>query len=100
MTADDNNDLTDHLRPAGIRAGITKQIGFHTLRHSYITTMIDHGVNVRLVQAQVGHSNPNTTLAIYTHVTESAIKNAQSQLEVLYHGQSSEDVGCDLTQFS
>ncbi len=52
-------------------SGIQKQATVHTLRHSYATHLMEGGVNLRLIQAYLGHSSPQTT-AIYTHLTRRA----------------------------
>ena len=44
------------------RAGITKQVGPHTLRHAFITTALDAGVPLRDVQEAASHADPRTTM--------------------------------------
>ncbi len=43
---------------------------FHAIRHTYATRLFEQGVPIKTVQTLLGHSNFNTTLDIYTHVTE------------------------------
>jgi integrase/recombinase XerD len=52
-------------------SGVPKPATVHTLRHSYATHLLEAGVNLRLIQAYLGHSSPQTT-ALYTHLTRPA----------------------------
>jgi integrase/recombinase XerD len=44
------------------RAGITKAVGPHTLRHAFITAALDAGVPLRDVQEAAPHADPRTTM--------------------------------------
>ena len=50
------------LRRVARRAGITKLIGPHTLRHAFIPTALDAGVPLRDVQEAASHADPRTTM--------------------------------------
>ena len=54
--------------------------GFHSLRHGYITHLIEKGVSSDIVQAAVGHSTAAQT-AHYTHVTDAGIARMREALE-------------------
>ena len=61
------------------RTGIKKDATLHSLRHSFATHLLENGVDVRYVQALLGHSNIRTT-QIYTQVTNPSIRNIKSPL--------------------
>ncbi len=59
------------FRSALKTAGINKKATVHTMRHSWATHLLEAGINLRLIQAYLGHKTPATT-SVYTHLTEKA----------------------------
>ena len=65
----DASGLQRAFHGALVDSGIQKPATVHTLRHSYATHLLEAGLNLRIIQAYLGHTSPNTT-AIYTHLTK------------------------------
>jgi len=59
------------FREALHASGLHKHASVHTLRHSWATHLLEAGVNLRLIQAYLGHRSPTTT-SVYTHLTARA----------------------------
>jgi site-specific recombinase XerD len=70
------------VRMAAARAGITKRVGVHTLRHSFATHLLEQKTDIRVIQVLLGHKKLDTT-ALYTRVAISAIGEVTSPLDLL-----------------
>ena len=63
-------------------ARIGKRVSFHSLRHSFATQLLESGVNVRTIQALLGHRSLDTTQR-YTHVAGDYLRQTHSPLDAL-----------------
>ena len=72
--------MEDHVRPAAQRAGIQKQVGWHTFRHTFGTLVNSKGADVATTQALMRHANASITMDRYVQAVTPAKREAQSRL--------------------
>lgn len=69
------------VKQYAIKAGISKKVTPHIIRHSFATDLLENGADLRSVQALLGHANIATT-QVYTHVTDKHLRD----IHKTFHG--------------
>ena len=67
------------------KAGITKKLSVHTLRHAYATHLLEQGVNIRVIQRYMGHKCLETTMR-YLHLTRKGAEDAYQIIDSFMTG--------------
>ena len=69
-----------YIQPAAKRAGISKNIGWHTFRHSYTTLLQSNGEDVKVVQELLRHGSAKVTMDVYAQAVTQAKRRAQRRV--------------------
>jgi len=75
-----NAAMEDHIRPAALRAGIVKRVGWHTMRHTFGTLVNSEGADVATTQALMRHANASITMDRYVQAVTPAKRKAHSRI--------------------
>lgn len=78
------------FRKAVQKAGITKKVRPHTLRHSFATHLLEQRCPLPAIQGFLGHSNLSTTL-IYAHISPKLLSEIENPLDLLMEGKGVEN---------
>lgn len=74
----DRRSIERIVKHYAIKAGISKKVTPHVIRHSFATDLLSNGADIRSVQVMLGHANIATT-QIYTHVTDAHLRDVHKK---------------------
>ena len=83
LTAYPTRTIQKIFQTAKDKAGIKKDIGVHSLRHSFATHLLEKGTDIRYIKELLGHFSIKTTER-YLHVSKKALVNIESPLDDLW----------------
>lgn len=69
---------------ARVKAGIKKEVSFHSLRHSFATHLVEKGIDIRFIKDLLGHFSIKTTTR-YLHVKRENLVNILSPLDDIWN---------------
>lgn len=72
----DRQDINDELQRRAKLLGYTQRIHVHLFRHSFVSLLLQQGVDITTVARMIGHRNINTSFAIYGHLVDDMFRNA------------------------
>ena len=74
----DRRSIERIVKQCAVKAGISKKVTPHVIRHCFATDLLSNGADIRSVQMMLGHANIATT-QIYTHVTDRQLKDIHTK---------------------
>ena len=83
----DRSSVNQCFKKSAARAGITKHVSCHCCRHSFATHLFENGVDIKYIQALLGHVDPKST-EVYIHVSNKSLLGIRSPFDELNDGES------------
>jgi len=78
-----DRSVNEVMKQLAEKAGISKRVYTHLIRHCAFTHMVEAGTDINLIQKLAGHNNVKTTL-IYTHISDKLISRIQSPINQIH----------------
>ena len=83
----DRSSVNQCFKKSAASAGITKHVSCHCCRHSFATHLFENGVDIKYIQALLGHVDPKST-EVYIHVSNKSLLGIRSPFDELNDGES------------
>jgi site-specific recombinase XerD len=83
----DKNSINQYFKKSAFRAGITKHVTSHCCRHSFASHLFENGVDIKYIQALLGHVDPRST-EVYVHVSNKSLLGIRSPFDGPKGGES------------
>lgn len=81
------NSVNQFFKKSALKAGITKRVSSHSCRHSFASHLFEAGVDIKYIQALLGHVDPKST-EVYLHVSNKTLLGIHSPFDLLEGGES------------
>ena len=76
----DRSTINQYFKKSAARAGITKHVSSHCCRHSFASHLFENGVDIKYIQALLGHIDPRST-EVYIHVSNKSLLGIRSPFD-------------------
>jgi len=83
----DKNSINQYFKKSAARAGITRHVSSHCCRHSFASHLFENGVDIKYIQALLGHVDPKST-EVYIHVSNKSLLGIRSPFDDPKDGES------------
>ena len=83
----DRSTINQYFKKSAARAGITKHVSSHCCRHSFASHLFENGVDIKYIQALLGHIDPRST-EVYIHVSNKSLLGIRSPFDGPRGGES------------
>lgn len=83
----DRNSINQFFKKSAARAGISKHVSSHCCRHSFASHLFENGVDIKYIQALLGHVDPRST-EVYIHVSNKSLLGIRSPYDLEKGGEA------------